>query len=129
MISETLSFPGTSGVQLVARLERPDDGQWATALFAHCFTCSKDLKAVRRISRALVDEGVAVFSFDFTGLGESEGEFADTNFSSNLADLEAACRHLGTILEAPSLLLGHSIGGSAVLAVAHRLPAVKAVAN
>ncbi len=129
MISETLSFPGTSGDQLVARLERPDDGHWATALFAHCFTCSKDLKAVRRISRALVDEGVAVFSFDFTGLGESEGDFADTNFSSNLADLEAACRHLGTILEAPSLLLGHSLGGSAVLAVAQRLPAVKAVAT
>jgi len=129
MISETLSFPGMTGDQLVARLERPDDGHWATALFAHCFTCSKDLKAGRRISRALVDEGVAVFAFDFTGLGESEGDFADTNFTSNLADLEAACHHLGTILEAPSLLVGHSLGGSAVLAVAPRLPAVKAVAT
>ena len=129
MISETLTFPGASGDQLVARLERPDDAHWATVLFAHCFTCSKDLKAVRRISRALVDEGVAVFSFDFTGLGESEGDFADTNFSSNLDDLEAACRHLGAILEAPSLLLGHSLGGSAVLAVAERMPEVKAVAT
>ncbi|NNG17663.1 MAG: OsmC family protein [Gemmatimonadales bacterium] len=129
MISETLTFPGASGDQLVARLERPDDGHWSTALFAHCFTCSKDLKAVRRISRALVDEGVAVFTFDFTGLGESEGDFADTNFSSNLDDLEAACRHLEALLEAPSLLLGHSLGGAAVLAVAERMPVVKAVAT
>lgn len=129
MISERLSFPGASGAQLVARLERPDDGHWATALVAHCFTCGKDLKAVRRISRSLVDEGVAVFSFDFTGLGESEGEFADTDFSSNLEDLEAACRQLATILEAPSLLVGHSLGGTAVLAVAHRLPEVRAVAT
>jgi len=129
MISERLSFSGASGAQLVARLERPDDGQWATALFAHCFTCSKDLKAVRRISRSLVDEGVAVFTFDFTGLGESEGDFADTDFSSNLEDLEAACRHLGAILEAPSLLVGHSLGGAAVLTVAHRLPGVRAVAT
>ncbi len=129
MISERLSFSGASGAQLVARLERPNDGHWATALFAHCFTCSKDLKAVRRISRSLVDEGVAVFTFDFTGLGESEGDFADTNFSSNLEDLEAACRHLEAILEAPSLLVGHSLGGAAVLAVAHRLPGVRAVAT
>jgi putative redox protein len=129
MISETLAFPGASGGQLVARLERPDDAHWATALFAHCFTCSKDLKAVRRISRALVDEGVAVFTFDFTGLGESEGDLADTNFSSNLDDLEAACRHLEAVLEPPSLLLGHSLGGAAVLAVAERIPEVKAVAT
>jgi len=129
MISETLTFPGAAGDRLVARLERPDDAHWATALFAHCFTCSKDLKAVRRISRALVDEGVAVFTFDFTGLGESDGDFADTNFSSNLDDLEAACRHLEAILEAPSLLLGHSLGGAAVLAVAERIPEVKAVAT
>jgi putative redox protein len=129
MISETLTFPGASGDQLVARLDRPEDAHWATALFAHCFTCSKDLKAVRRISRALVDEGVAVFTFDFTGLGESEGDFADTNFSSNLDDLEAACRHLEAIVEAPSLLLGHSLGGAAVMAVAERMPAAKAVAT
>jgi putative redox protein len=129
MISETLTFSGASGDQLRARLERPDDGHWATALFAHCFTCSKDLKAVRRISRALVDEGVGVFTFDFTGLGESEGDFADTNFSSNLDDLEAACRHLEATLEAPALLLGHSLGGAAVLAVAGRLPAVQVVAT
>ncbi len=129
MISQKFTFPGAFGDQLTARLERPDDGQWATALFAHCFTCSKDLKAVRGISRTLVDEGMAVMTFDFTGLGESAGDFADTNFSSNLDDLEAACRHLADTLEAPSILVGHSLGGAAVLAVAERLPAVQAVAT
>jgi len=129
MYAETLSFPGASGDSLSGRLEQPVGAPWATALFAHCFTCSKDLKAVRRISRSLAEAGVAVFSFDFTGLGESEGVFADTNFSSNVEDLEAAARFLAERGNAPSLLIGHSLGGAAVLAAAHRLPGIEAVAT
>ena len=127
MPSERLTFPGASGEMLAARFERPEGDLRATALFAHCFTCSKDLKAVRHISRALADRGIGVLAFDFTGLGESEGDFADTNFSSNLDDLEAAARFMGGGVGAPSLLVGHSLGGAAVLAVAHRLPSVRGV--
>jgi alpha-beta hydrolase superfamily lysophospholipase len=129
MFSTRLTFPGARGDTLAARLERPVGPIRAAALFAHCFTCSKDFKAVRRISRALVEEGVAVFSFDFTGLGESEGAFADTNFSSNIDDLEAAARFMETEVGAPELLVGHSLGGAAVLAAAHRLERVRAVAT
>jgi len=129
MSSTRLSFPGAHGDTLSARLERPVGPVRAAALFAHCFTCSKDLKAVRRISQSLVEEGIAVFAFDFTGLGESEGEFADTNFSSNIADLEAAARFMESEIGAPALLVGHSLGGAAVLAAAHRLESVRAVAT
>jgi putative redox protein len=129
MSSTRLTFPGAHGDNLSARLERPVGPVRAAALFAHCFTCSKDLKAVRRISRALVEEGIAVFSFDFTGLGESAGEFADTNFSSNIEDLEAAARFMESEVGAPALLVGHSLGGAAVLAAAHRLENVVAVAT
>ena len=129
MSSTRLTFPGAHGDTLSARLERPVGPTRAAALFAHCFTCSKDLKAVRRISQSLVEEGIAVFAFDFTGLGESEGAFADTNFSSNIADLEAAARFMESEIGAPALLVGHSLGGAAVLAAAHRLESVRAVAT
>jgi len=129
MSSRTLEFPGALGDSLHARLERPPGDHWATALFAHCFTCSKDLKAVRRISQALVDEGVAVMSFDFTGLGHSAGDFSETNFSSNVEDLIAAASYLEREVGGPSLLVGHSLGGAAVIAAANQLPAVSAVAT
>jgi putative redox protein len=98
-------------------------------LFAHCFTCSKDLLAVTRISHALVDRGIAVLRFDFTGLGESEGDFAETNFSSNLDDLLTAADYLRQNHRAPQLLIGHSLGGAAVLAVAAKVPECRAVAT
>ena len=125
-----LRFPGAFGDSLAARLEVPADREpLGYALFAHCFSCSKDLKAIRRISSAVAGRGIVVLRFDFTGLGESEGDFADTHFSSNLDDLEAAAAFLRSEYEAPSLLVGHSLGGTAVLAVAGRLPEVRAVAT
>jgi len=127
--TERLEFPGALGDALAARLERSAQQPAAYALFAHCFTCSKDLKAVRRISRSLAVNGIAVLRFDFTGLGESEGDFADTNFSSNLDDLVAAADFLRKEFEAPRLLVGHSLGGAAVLAAAHRVDECRAVAT
>ena len=127
---EKLTFENDQGDHLAARLDLPVDGDpIACALFAHCFTCSKNLKAVANISRALTRQGIAVLRFDFTGLGESEGDFADTNFSSNIDDLVAAAVFLEEEHEAPSILVGHSLGGAAVLQVAHRLDSVKAVAT
>lgn len=122
-------FPGAHGGTLAARLESPDTDPTAYALFAHCFTCSKDLKAAGWISRALVERGIAVLRFDFTGVGESEGDFAATDFSSNLDDLVAAADFLRREREAPKLLVGHSLGGTAVLAAADRIPEVEAVAT
>ncbi len=127
--SQRVTFPGAFGHQLAARLDRSDEPPKACALFAHCFTCSKDLKATARISRALVERGIAVLRFDFTGLGESEGDFADTNFSSNLEDLLAAVEYLRAHHQAPKLLIGHSLGGAAVLASAARVPETVAVAT
>ena len=127
--SERVTFPGALGHQLAARLDRPETEPRACALFAHCFTCSKDLKATARISRALVERGIAVLRFDFTGLGESEGDFADTNFSSNLEDLLAAVEFMRQSHQAPRLLIGHSLGGAAVLATAARVPESVAVAT
>ena len=101
----------------------------AFALFAHCFTCTKNLRAAVQVSRSLSNEGFAVLRFDFTGIGESEGDFADTNFSSNVADLVAAGRFMEAELKAPRLLVGHSLGGAAVLHAAHSLSFVKAVAT
>jgi len=124
-----VQFPGASGEQLAARLEVPTRGARAYALFAHCFTCSKDLKSVGWITRSLVARGIGVLRFDFTGLGESEGDFADTNFSSNIDDLVAAADWLRENHEAPALLIGHSLGGAAVLAGAHRVPESVAVAT
>lgn len=130
MASTRLSFPNASGQLLAAHLELPPGGEpVAYTLFAHCFTCSKDLKAAYNISRALCAAGVAVLRFDFTGLGESEGDFSDTDFSSNVADLVAAARFLEGHYAAPQLLVGHSLGGAAVLLAAAALPSVRAVAT
>jgi alpha/beta superfamily hydrolase len=127
--TELLKFEGATGELLAARLERPDGEPRAVGLFAHCFTCSKDLKPVVRISRALCDRGIAVLRFDFTGLGESEGDFADTNFSSNVEDLVAAADFLRRKIQAPRILIGHSLGGAAVLAAASRIAESAAVAT
>jgi putative redox protein len=125
----SLQFPGASGDMLAARLDLPPGKPRAYALFAHCFTCSKDSLAATRISQALTGEGFAVLRFDFTGLGGSGGDFANTNFSSNVADLVAAADFLRTTYTAPALLIGHSLGGAAVLAAAHRIPESVAVAT
>lgn len=130
MQNEHIQFPGALGAPLTGILSTPDTGDpGACALFAHCFTCSKDLKAVVNISRALTDRGLAVLRFDFTGLGQSGGDFEDTDFSSNVGDLVAAARHLENRAEAPRLLIGHSLGGAAVLHAASRLPSVRAVST
>ena len=122
-------FPGSQGAQLAARLDTPPGKPLAYALFAHCFTCSKDTLAASRISTALTARGIAVLRFDFTGLGGSEGDFANTNFSSNVADLAAAAAWLRENHEAPKLLIGHSLGGAAVLAAAPGIPEAVAVAT
>lgn len=128
MKNERITFVGALGARLSARVSLPPDGEpVAYALFAHCFTCSKDLKPVVNISRALTAQGIGVLRFDFTGLGESEGDFADTDFSSNVADLLSAAEHMGSALEAPTILVGHSLGGAAVLQAARHLPFVRAV--
>ncbi len=121
-------FNSMTGDRLAARLDLPDDAPPdAYALFAHCFTCNKNYKAMAHISRALAEAGFAVLRFDFTGLGESEGDFADTNFSSNVADLIAAADFLQANFEPPKILIGHSLGGSAVLQAAARIPSALAV--
>jgi uncharacterized OsmC-like protein/pimeloyl-ACP methyl ester carboxylesterase len=122
------AFDNRRGSRLAALLDRPvDDRPIAYAIFAHCFTCSKSYKAVRHISRALAAEGFAVLSFDFTGLGESEGEFAETSFTSNVDDVVAAGEFLAAEHGAPSVLIGHSLGGAAVLMAASRIPSATAV--
>jgi putative redox protein len=127
---EKVRFENADGDTLAARLDLPDgETPCAFALFAHCFTCSKDLRAVGAISRALNRHGIAVLRFDFTGLGESEGDFADTNFSSNVDDLVVAADYLAEHYDAPRILVGHSLGGAAVLQAAHRLDAVQAVST
>jgi putative redox protein len=120
-------FQNSQGESLSGLLEMPSGGIKSYALFAHCFTCSKDNPAAARIALALADRGIAVLRFDFTGLGNSQGDFSNTNFSSNLQDLLAAARYLEQHYAAPALLIGHSLGGAAVLAVAQDLPSVKAV--
>ena len=129
MRSEKLEFPGTSGQKLAARLDSPDTPPRAYALFAHCFTCTKDIFAASRIAQALADGGIAVLRFDFTGLGSSEGEFANTNFTSNVADLLCAVDYLRETREAPKILIGHSLGGAAVLAAAESVEEASAVAT
>ncbi len=124
---ERFEFRNDAGEQLVGALERPGGDIAGCAIFAHCFTCSKDIAAASRISRALATQGIAVLRFDFTGLGHSEGEFANTNFSSNVADLLNAAQALREQLGAPGLLIGHSLGGAAVLAVAGDIPEARAV--
>ncbi len=129
MTVEKVRFPGHAGDALAARLERPPGRARACAVFAHCFTCGKDVVAASRIAAALTRRGYVVLRFDFTGLGSSEGDFANTNFSSNVDDLVAAAAWLEAHVQAPSLLVGHSLGGAAVLAAAARLPQVRAVAT
>jgi len=128
-MSRKVTFMGTGGEALAGRLDLPAGPPRAVALFAHCFTCNKDVVAASRISRELIGLGIAVLRFDFTGLGESDGEFGNATFSSNVADLVLAADHLRTTLAAPSLLVGHSLGGAAALAAAGRVPEVRAVAT
>lgn len=127
MPTDRFTFPGHGGHALAARLDLPEGPHLATALFAHCFTCGKDIPAARRISARLAAMGIAVLRFDFTGLGHSGGEFGNTTLSSNVADLRAACAALAERGMDPSLLIGHSLGGAAVLEAAVDLPHVRAV--
>jgi len=127
--SRPVSFPGAFGATLAARLDAPAGAPLAYAVFAHCFTCSKETKAAATISAALAERGFAVLRFDFTGLGGSEGDFANTNFSSNIDDLVAAADFLRREHRGPALLVGHSLGGTAVLAAASRIPETLAVAT
>jgi uncharacterized OsmC-like protein/pimeloyl-ACP methyl ester carboxylesterase len=125
--TERFQFAGTGGHQLAAALDLPDGAIAAYALFAHCFTCSKDVLAAKRIAAGLAARGIAVLRFDFTGLGSSEGDFANSTFSSNVADLVLAADHLRQTRKAPAILIGHSLGGAAILAAAGRIPEAKAV--
>src|SRR5215813_6482317 len=127
MPTERFQFAGTGGHQLAAALDLPDGTISAYALFAHCFTCSKDVLAAKRIAAALSAKGIAVLRFDFTGLGSSEGEFANSTFSSNVADLVLAADHLRETRKAPAILIGHSLGGAAILAAAGQVPEAKAI--
>ncbi|MBO9435448.1 OsmC family protein [Ruegeria sp. R13_0] len=127
MPTERITFAGHDGGRLAARLDLPEGPVLATALFAHCFTCSKDIPAARRISARLAAMGIAVLRFDFTGLGHSEGEFANTTFTSNVEDLIAAAHYLVGRDMPPALLIGHSLGGAAVLRARAGIPSVKAV--
>lgn len=129
MATERLSFKGTSGTELAARLDLPEGQPLAAAIFAHCFTCSKDSLAARRISARLAACGLAVLRFDFAGLGQSEGDFAASGFMSNVEDIVAAAQALEARGLAPQLLIGHSLGGAAVLRAAGSLPTVRAVAT
>lgn len=127
MATKKVDFTNSNNEKIGARLDSPDGETKAYALFAHCFTCHKNLNAVRNISKALTSAGIAVLRFDFTGLGESEGDFADTNFSSNVEDLISAAEFLADEFESPKLLIGHSLGGAAVLMAGSRLPDVNAI--
>ncbi len=127
MTTERITFPGHSDDILSARLDLPDGPHLGTALFAHCFTCSKDIPAVRRIAARLAAMGIAVLRFDFTGLGHSKGEFANTTFTSNVGDLHAAADYLADRGMAPTMLIGHSLGGAAVLRAAGDMAGIKAV--
>lgn len=127
--STKVEFEGSLGVNLAARLDEPEGGATAYAIFAHCFTCSKDIAAASRIARGLSLRQVGVLRFDFTGLGHSQGEFANTTLTSNVGDLVAAANWLRAHRAAPKLLVGHSLGGAAVLAAASSIAECKAVAT
>jgi putative redox protein len=129
MPSTALRIVATHGHELAARLEMPAGTPRAYAVFAHCFTCSKDSKAAVYIGQALAARGIAVLRFDFTGLGASGGEFADSNFSSNIDDVVCVAKYLEDNYSAPQILIGHSLGGAAVLAAAERIPEARAVAT
>jgi uncharacterized OsmC-like protein/fermentation-respiration switch protein FrsA (DUF1100 family) len=125
--TERFQFTSSEGHQLAASLDLPEREPVAYALFAHCFTCGKDVLAARRIALALAAKGIAVLRFDFTGLGSSEGDFANSTFSSNVADLVRAADHLRETRKAPAILIGHSLGGAAILAAAGQIPDARAV--
>jgi uncharacterized OsmC-like protein/fermentation-respiration switch protein FrsA (DUF1100 family) len=129
MPSTPLRIAATHGHELAARLEMPAGTPRAYAVFAHCFTCSKDSKAAVYIGQALAARGIAVLRFDFTGLGASGGEFADSNFSSNIDDVVCVAKYLKDNYAAPQILIGHSLGGAAVLAAAQRIPEARAIAT
>ncbi|MBL4696940.1 MAG: alpha/beta fold hydrolase [Rhizobiaceae bacterium] len=127
--TQRFTFPGSNGNELAARLDLPSGPPRAYALFAHCFTCTKDILAASRIADGLTGKGIGVLRFDFTGLGGSDGEFSNTNFSSNVDDLIAAADHMRENLAAPQILIGHSLGGAAVLMAAGKMKEVRAVAT
>jgi putative redox protein len=129
MRTERVEFYGALGSRISAKLDLPEGNPLAYAIFAHCFTCNKDLNVTTQVSVGLTHHGIAVLRFDFTGLGQSSGDFAATNFTTNMEDLLAASDWLIEHHQAPSLLVGHSLGGAAVLAVAHEMPHIKAVAT
>lgn len=123
-----VEFKNNTNETLAGTLELPDNSEpWAVAIFAHCFTCGKDVVAASRISRKLADAGIGVLRFDFTGLGGSDGDFASTSFSTNLADLESAAQFLADKYHPPRLLIGHSLGGIAALVAAQRIASIEAV--
>ena len=127
MPAERFQFTGEGGHQLAAALDLPEREPIAFALFAHCFTCGKDVLAAKRIAAALAAKGIAVLRFDFTGLGSSEGDFANSTFSSNVADLVHAAEYLRANRMGPAILIGHSLGGAAILAAAGQIPDARAV--
>jgi putative redox protein len=130
MPTEKFHFPGSDGQMLAASLDLPDDAPpTAYALLAHCFTCGKDVLAAKRIAEGLAKHGIATLRFDFTGIGASEGEFANTTFSSNIGDLVLAADHMRKTKSAPSILIGHSLGGAAILAAASMIPEARCVAT
>lgn len=120
--TEKITFPGSQGHLLFARLDTPEEPIKGYALFVHCFTCSSNVLAASHISSALTEKGIAVLRFDFTGLGSSEGEFSNTNFSSNVEDIKAAIAYLQSRNMAPQILVGHSLGGAAILHAAEEIP-------
>ena len=130
MSGKTVQFPNAAGQQLAGYLEIPAHGKpHAYALYAHCFTCGKDVRAAVDIARALCMQGIAVLRFDFTGIGDSQGIFADTSLSTNISDLAQAAAFLEQNYQAPKILIGHSLGGTAVLEAAHQIPSCVAVAT
>lgn len=129
MQSETVRFPGANGHELVGRLDHPQGDVRGWAVFAHCFTCSKQSRAALRVSKGLAERGIGALRFDFTGLGESDGDFSGTNFSTNVADLVAATSWMKETGRAPGLLVGHSLGGAAVIVAAAQVEGLKGVAT
>ena len=129
MPTERFQFPGSDGQMLAASLDLPAGEPVAYALLAHCFTCGKDVLAAKRIAEGMAKYGIATLRFDFTGIGASEGEFANSTFSSNIADLVLAADHLRNTRRAPTILIGHSLGGAAILAAAVQIPEAKCVAT
>jgi len=126
-MAREVKFVNAKGVTLAGSLELPAGRVRAVALFAHCFTCTQASHGARRVSMALAERGIATLRFDFTGLGKSGGDFADSHFAANIDDLVAAAGHLGETIGAPSILIGHSLGGAAVIAAAAAIPSARAV--